>query len=203
MILVIDNYDSFVYNLARYIVELGFEAEVVRNDQITLQAIASRGYSHIVISPGPCTPDEAGMCLDVVRHFAGKLPILGVCLGHQVIAQAFGGRIVPAIEPMHGMASVIRRTESARLIGDLPETITVGRYHSLVVSPDGFPEALCVTATSEAGEIMALAHRLYPIFGVQFHPESVLTEHGYAIMDCFLRGEHAQRQRQKNVGAHR
>lgn len=202
MILVIDNYDSFVYNLARYILELGCEAHVIRNDQLTLADISAAGYTHVVLSPGPCTPNEAGICLDVVKHFTGKLPILGVCLGHQAIAQAFGGRIVSAMQPMHGMASVIHRAASSRLMGDLPESIIVGRYHSLVVSPDGFPSELAITATSEVGEIMALEHRVHPVFGVQFHPESVLSEQGYAIIDRFLRFVDPLGQRQKNVAAH-
>lgn len=185
MILVIDNYDSFVHNVTRYLRELGAEAEVKRNDALTADAI-DRDIKGIVISPGPCTPHEAGISLDIVRKLSGTIPILGICLGHQCIGEAFGGKIARARRPMHGEASAIRHQGQGVLSG-IPDGFNAGRYHSLIVELDG-DEPLTVTARSEDGEIMGLEHKSHPTFGVQFHPESVLTEHGYDILRNFLKG---------------
>lgn len=185
MILLIDNYDSFVYNLARYVSELGFLRRVVRHDAIDLSEIEQCNPSHIIISPGPGTPDEAGISLDVIRQFGATIPILGVCLGHQAIGQAYGGKVVRAKHPMHGKASFIQHDEK-KLFAGIPNPLRVARYHSLVVSDEHFPEELCVTARCEKGEIMAVCHREYPVYGVQFHPESVLTTHGHALLKNFL-----------------
>lgn len=187
MLLLIDNYDSFVHNLARYFRRLGCEVEVVRNDQITVAEIASRrDIQAIILSPGPCTPTEAGCSLELVRALAAKLPILGVCLGHQTIAAAFDGRIVCATEPRHGRSSQITHDQQGLFAG-LPSPLRVGRYHSLVAEEASLPAELIVTARDEAGVIMAFAHRELPIYGVQFHPESILTEHGYEMIGNFLR----------------
>ena len=185
MILVIDNYDSFVHNVTRYLRELGAEAQVKRNDALTVDAI-DRDIKGIVISPGPCTPHEAGISLDIVRKLSGTIPILGICLGHQCIGEAFGGKITRARRPMHGEASAIRHQGQGVLSG-IPDGFNAGRYHSLIAELDG-DEPLSVTARSEDGEIMGLEHRWHPTFGVQFHPESVLTEHGYDILRNFLKG---------------
>jgi len=185
MILLIDNYDSFVYNLARYVGELGFERHVVRNDVISLSEIEKLNPSHIIISPGPCAPDQAGISLDVIKHFGASIPILGVCLGHQAIAQAFGGKVVRAKNPMHGKASDITHDKKI-LFSQIENPLRVARYHSLIVSDENFPEDLVVTARCEKGEIMALQHRNYPVYGVQFHPESILTTNGHAILKNFL-----------------
>ncbi|MGH6933360.1 MAG: anthranilate synthase component II [Dongiaceae bacterium] len=185
MILVIDNYDSFVHNLARYIRELGWDTHVVRNDSVDVEEIAALTPSHIVISPGPCTPNEAGVSVAVVRELGPTIPVLGVCLGHQCIGQAFGGRITRALRPMHGKTSNIRHGGRDVFTG-LPDPLRVTRYHSLVVSEIGLPEDLMATAWSEQGEIMALRHRRHPIVGVQFHPEAVLTERGYDLLRNFL-----------------
>lgn len=185
MILVIDNYDSFVHNLARYFRVLGASTKVVRNNQITIQEIIQLEPSHIVLSPGPCTPFEAGVCIDVVKAFAGTTPILGVCLGHQAIAQAFGGGVVRAPYPMHGKSSEIEHNGTGIFAG-VPNHVTVGRYHSLVVSGHDLPSELRVSARSAHGVIMALSHDEYPVWGVQFHPESVLTEHGFDMIQNFL-----------------
>jgi anthranilate synthase/aminodeoxychorismate synthase-like glutamine amidotransferase len=187
MILLIDNYDSFVYNLARYVRELGDEPLVRRHDAVTLDQIAELSPSHIIISPGPCSPDEAGISTDVVRRFGTRVPILGVCLGHQCIGAAYGGEIVRAGLPMHGKTSRIHHTGRG-LFSGLPTPFTATRYHSLVIAPDSVPPTLDITATSEDGEIMAVQHGEYPVYGVQFHPESVLTEHGYRLLDHFLHG---------------
>ena len=185
MILLIDNYDSFVFNLARYLENLGQPTQVVRNDQISLDDVARLNPAAIVLSPGPCTPNEAGCCLDVVRRYTGLIPILGVCLGHQTIAQALGGRIVRTT-PMHGKASaVLHRGEG--LFAGLPSPFAAGRYHSLVVEPASLPPCLEVTAWTEDGTIMAIAHRQAAVHGVQFHPESILTEAGYPLLANFLR----------------
>jgi anthranilate synthase component 2/para-aminobenzoate synthetase component 2 len=181
MILIIDNYDSFVHNIARYFVELGADVVVKRNDQ---GDDVERAAKAIVISPGPCTPTEAGVSLDVVRRFSGRLPILGVCLGHQVIGEVFGGKVVRAREPMHGEASSIQH-DGAGVFAGLPQGFAAGRYHSLVVE-DVEDTDLIVTARSETGEIMGLQHKVHPTFGVQFHPESILTEHGYDMLRNFL-----------------
>ena len=185
MILVIDNYDSFVHNLARYLRELGWSTQVVRNDGFSLDEIAALKPSHIVISPGPCTPNEAGISVATVRRFGPSVPILGVCLGHQSIGQAFGGRIVRARRPMHGKTSMIRHSGGGIFTG-LPNPLRATRYHSLVVAKEDLPEDLLITAESQEGEIMALAHRRHPIVGLQFHPEAVLTEHGYDLLRNFL-----------------
>jgi anthranilate synthase component 2/para-aminobenzoate synthetase component 2 len=185
VILVIDNYDSFVFNVARYVEELGERAVVRRNDALDVAAIGRSGARGLILSPGPCTPVEAGVSLEAVRHLSGRLPILGICLGHQCIGQAFGGRIARAKTPMHGRASRIRNTGEGLFAG-LPETIEAARYHSLIVELDDAAAEIAPCAWSEEGEIMALAHRAHPTFGVQFHPESVLTPVGYDIVRAFL-----------------
>ncbi len=186
MILVVDNYDSFVGNIARYLRELGAGVAVVRNDAVTLADVERMRPEAVVISPGPCTPREAGVSNDLVRAFSGRIPILGVCLGHQCIGEVFGGRVVRAREPMHGRASLIRH-RGTDLFAGLPDPLAAGRYHSLVVELDATAEQLTVTARSERGEVMGLAHRAHPTFGVQFHPESILTPDGHAILANFLR----------------
>jgi para-aminobenzoate synthetase component 2 len=183
VILIIDNYDSFVHNIARYVRELGHEAEVVRNDAPALQEIGQETEA-VIISPGPCTPNEAGASLAIIQELARKVPILGICLGHQCVGQAFGGRIARAKRPLHGEASEIVH-DGEGLFANIPGRFNAGRYHSLIVELDE-PSPLRVTARSEDGEIMALEHREYPVFGVQFHPESVLTEHGHGILRNFL-----------------
>jgi para-aminobenzoate synthetase component 2 len=186
MILLIDNYDSFVYNLARYVGELGFERIVKRNDHVTLHEIEQLQPSHIIISPGPCAPLQAGISLEVIRYFGERrVPILGVCLGHQAIGQVYGGEIVRAKHPMHGKSSLITHDEVGLFAG-LANPMRVARYHSLIVNEDNLPQQLQVTARCDRGEIMALQHRTLPVFGVQFHPESVLTEQGYALLRNFL-----------------
>ncbi|GAK39368.1 aminodeoxychorismate/anthranilate synthase component II [Paenibacillus urinalis] len=184
MLAIIDNFDSFTYNLVQYLSELGQEVNVYRNDSITLNALESLNPDYIVISPGPSNPSNAGISLEVIRYFAGKVPILGVCLGHQAIAQAFGAEVMAADQPMHGKTSLIHH-ESKGLFHDLPNPLTVARYHSLIVHND-VPDDIEVTATSEAGEIMALRHRKYDIEGVQFHPESIITPYGKQILNNFL-----------------
>jgi anthranilate synthase/aminodeoxychorismate synthase-like glutamine amidotransferase len=186
LILLIDNYDSFVHNLARYFRRLGQATRVVRNDALTIDEIRVCDPAAIVISPGPCGPAEAGISLEVVRQLASETPILGVCLGHQTIAAAFGGRIVRAREPIHGRASLIRH-QGTGMFADLPSPMRVGRYHSLVVDPSSCPEELEPLAWTEDGAVMALRHRHWPVHGVQFHPESVLTEHGFSLLAAFLR----------------
>lgn len=185
MILLIDNYDSFVHNLARYVGELGFARRVVRNDAINVDEIRALPPQAIVLSPGPCGPDQAGVSLEIARSLASAIPMLGVCLGHQVIAQAFGGRVRRAGRARHGKASQIRH-DGTGLFAGLPDRFNAGRYHSLAVdlAPDG---PLSVTARAEDDEIMALAHTAWPVYGVQFHPESILTECGHALLANFLR----------------
>ncbi|MFZ5634916.1 MAG: anthranilate synthase component II [Bacillota bacterium] len=185
MILMIDNYDSFVYNLVQYLREMGREVAVYRNDRIKPDQVERMNPGHIIISPGPCTPDEAGVSLELIRQFAGKIPILGVCLGHQAIGQAFGGAVIRAGRPMHGKTSAVRH-DGRGVFAGLPQRLTVGRYHSLVVSPGGLPGCLEVTALTDAGEIMGLRHREYYVEGVQFHPESILTPHGKQMLANFL-----------------
>ena len=185
MILLIDNYDSFTWNLYQYFCELGAEVLVRRNDEITLAEIADLAPAKIVISPGPCTPDEAGISLEVIRRWGGKTPILGVCLGHQAIAQALGGRVVRAAKVMHGRTSAITHTGKGVFRG-LNNPLTVTRYHSLIVDPDTLPDVLEVTARSDSGEIMGLRHREWDLEGVQFHPESILSEQGHALLNNFL-----------------
>ncbi|RAU45958.1 aminodeoxychorismate synthase component 2 [Pseudocitrobacter sp. RIT415] len=185
MILLIDNYDSFTWNLYQYFCELGAEVLVKRNDDITLAQIDVLNPAKIVISPGPCTPDEAGISLAVIRHYAGKTPLLGVCLGHQAIAQAFGARIVRAQKVMHGKTSPITHNGQGVFQG-LNNPLTVTRYHSLLIEPATLPENFQVTARSESGEIMGIRHRQWDLEGVQFHPESILSEQGHALLANFL-----------------
>ena len=185
MILVIDNYDSFTYNLVQYLGELGEEIVVRRNDEIDLAGIEALAPDHILISPGPCTPNEAGISLALIEHFKGKIPILGVCLGHQAIGQAFGGEVVRADHLMHGKTSEIHHSGKGVFAG-VPSPFTATRYHSLIVKRETLPDCLEITAETEAGEIMGLRHREYPVEGVQFHPESIMTEHGKTILRNFL-----------------
>ena len=184
-LLMVDNYDSFTFNIVQYFGELGAEVEVFRNDEITLEGIAARNPDRLVISPGPCSPAEAGISVAAIQHFAGKLPILGVCLGHQSIGAAFGGNIIRAQELMHGKTSVITTTQEG-VFGGLPKTFTVNRYHSLAIERSSCPACLKVTAWTEDGEIMGVRHTELDIQGVQFHPESILTEHGHAMLKNFL-----------------
>jgi anthranilate synthase component 2 len=184
-LLMVDNYDSFTFNIVQYFGELGAEVEVFRNDEITLEGIAARQPDRLVISPGPCSPAEAGISVAAIQHFAGKLPILGVCLGHQSIGAAFGGQIVRAQELMHGKTSVITTTKAGVFAG-LPEKFTVNRYHSLAIERATCPPCLKVTAWTDDGEIMGVRHTELDIEGVQFHPESILTEHGHAMLKNFL-----------------
>ena len=185
MLLLIDNYDSFTYNLVQYFGELGCQLVVKRNDEISLNEIAALAPKHICISPGPCTPREAGISKDIVLRFGAKIPILGVCLGHQCIAEAYGGKIVRASKLVHGKSSMITHSGSG-LFAHLPNPFEAGRYHSLSVERRSFPWCLQVIAESEDGEIMALRHRESPVYGVQFHPESVLTHEGKKILASFL-----------------
>jgi para-aminobenzoate synthetase component II len=185
MLLLIDNYDSFTYNLAQYFGELGCELVIKRNDETSLDEIVALAPKHVCISPGPCTPREAGISKDIVLRFGSKIPILGVCLGHQCIAEAYGGKIVRASTLMHGKSSTIRHNGRG-LFTDLPAPFEAGRYHSLVVEPSSVPACLEIIAESEDGEIMALRHREFPVYGVQFHPESVLTRDGKKILARFL-----------------
>jgi anthranilate synthase component 2 len=190
MLLMIDNYDSFTYNLVQYLGELHAEVQVFRNDQISVQEIESLRPDHIVISPGPCTPNEAGVSVETILHFAGKVPILGVCLGHQSIGQAFGGRVVHARQVMHGKTSLIRHCGVGVFHG-LPDPVEATRYHSLVIAKESLPSCLEVTAWTETAdgqvdEIMGVRHRELTVEGVQFHPESILTQHGHAMLKNFL-----------------
>ena len=184
-LLMVDNYDSFTYNIVQYLGELGAEVEVFRNDEITLAGIAERRPDRLVISPGPCSPAQAGISVEAIRHFAGKLPILGVCLGHQSIGAAFGGKIVRAQELMHGKTSLIN-THQEGVFAGLPEKFTVNRYHSLAIERATCPPCLKVTAWTDDGEIMGVRHTELDIQGVQFHPESILTEHGHQMLQNFL-----------------
>ena len=184
-LLMVDNYDSFTFNLVQYFGELGAQVEVHRNDEITLEGIAERRPDLLVISPGPCSPAEAGISVAAIQAFAGRLPILGVCLGHQSIGAAFGGKIVRAQQLMHGKTSVMHTTREG-VFADLPESFTVNRYHSLAIERATCPAVLKVTAWTDDGEIMGVRHAELPIQGVQFHPESILTEHGHAMLKNFL-----------------
>jgi anthranilate synthase/aminodeoxychorismate synthase-like glutamine amidotransferase len=186
MILLIDNYDSFTFNLVHFLGDLGARCEVVRNDQLTVGDALARTPEAIVLSPGPCTPNEAGICLDLIAAAAGRVPLLGVCLGHQAIGQAFGGAVVRAPAPMHGKVSQIFH-EGTDVLAGLPSPFAATRYHSLVVARAGLPDCLVPTAWTEDGLIMALRHRALPMFGVQFHPESIASEHGHALLANFLR----------------
>lgn len=185
MLLVIDNYDSFVFNLVRYCEELGEETRAVRNDRIGVQDIAALDPLAVVISPGPCSPTEAGVSLDLVRALSGRVPILGVCLGHQCVGAAFGAKVGRALTPMHGRASLIEHS-GAGLFSGLPQPLSVGRYHSLIVAPPGPDSPLRIDARSPEGEVMALSHIAHPTFGVQFHPESILSDHGHDLLANFL-----------------
>lgn len=195
MLLMIDNYDSFTFNVVQYLAELGADVHVVRNDEISVADIEALKPERIVISPGPCTPNEAGISLDVIRAYAGRLPILGICLGHQSIGQAFGGKVVRARAVMHGKTSPIYHANEG-VFKELPSPYTATRYHSLVVEKDTLPDCLEITAwtqtpAGEVDEIMGLRHKTYDIQGVQFHPESILTEHGHALLNNFLLGTDA------------
>ena len=187
MLLMLDNYDSFTYNLVQYLGELGQEVKVYRNDEITVEAVEKLKPAQIVISPGPCTPNEAGISVPLIKALAGKVPILGVCLGHQAIGQAFGGKIVHAKQVMHGKTSPIRH-DSRGVFRGLPGGYTATRYHSLVIEKASLPAELEVSAWTDDGEIMGVRHRRLAVEGVQFHPESILTEHGHALLKNFLQG---------------
>jgi anthranilate synthase component II len=186
MLLMIDNYDSFTYNLVQYLGELGADVRVARNDAITLDEIETLAPAQIVISPGPCTPNEAGVSVPLIRRFAGKIPILGVCLGHQSIGQAFGGRVIRSQHVMHGKLSPVSHTGEGVFAG-LPSPFRATRYHSLAIESATLPAELAVTARADDGEIMGVRHREYDVEGVQFHPEAILTEHGKRLLDNFLR----------------
>ena len=185
MLLMIDNYDSFTYNLVQYFLELGEEVKVIRNDKLTLDDIEVMAPQRLVISPGPCTPKEAGISIAAVKQFAGKIPMLGICLGHQAMTEAFGGAVVRADRLMHGKTSPVFHDNSPLFEG-ISNPFTATRYHSLIAARDSFPEVLAMTAWTEEGEIMALQHRDLPIWGVQFHPESILTTEGMTLLDNFL-----------------
>ena len=185
MLLMIDNYDSFTYNLVQYFGELGEDVQVYRNDALSVADVAALNPARIVISPGPCTPNEAGISVPLIREFAGRIPILGVCLGHQSIGQAFGGRIIRAQKVMHGKNSAITHGDAGVFRG-LPSPLSATRYHSLVIERASLPECLAITAESEDGEIMGVRHRTLAVEGVQFHPEAILTEHGHRMLQNFL-----------------
>lgn len=185
-ILIIDNYDSFTYNLFQYIGEISPDIEVYRNDKITVEEIREKDPSHIVISPGPGFPKNAGISIDLIRTLGEYIPVLGVCLGHQAIGEAFGGKVVHAKELMHGKASDVEIDRECEIFRTLPDKVMVGRYHSLIVQKDGLPDSLRVTASTPNGEIMALKHVSYPVFGIQFHPESILTPEGKEILRNFI-----------------
>lgn len=185
MIVLLDNYDSFVHNLARYVRELGGEPRVLRNDAATVDDVVALAPTHVIVSPGPCTPAEAGISVDLIRRLGPTTPVLGVCLGHQAIGAAYGGRVVRAGQPMHGRTSAIEHDRTGVLRG-LPSPFRATRYHSLVLERASLPPELLVNATSEDGEIMAVRHAEHPVHGVQFHPESILSEHGHALVRRFL-----------------
>ena len=190
MILVIDKYDSFTYNLVQYLGEIGEEPVVRRNDEISLEQIAEMKPDHILISPGPCTPNEAGISLALIERFKGEIPIFGVCLGHQSIGQAFGGEVIRASRMMHGKTSPIHH-DGKSIFAGLPNPFTATRYHSLIVRRETLPDCLEITAETAEGEIMGLRHKTYPIEGVQFHPESIITDHGHQMLRNFLAGSQA------------
>ncbi|GCE12247.1 anthranilate synthase component II [Tengunoibacter tsumagoiensis] len=189
MLLLLDNYDSFTYNLYQYLAELGAEVVVKRNDQITLAEIADLHPEHIVVSPGPCTPNEAGISCDVISTFGPSIPILGVCLGHQSIGQVYGGRVIRAPEPIHGKTSLMHHTDQG-VFQQLPHPFEAIRYHSLIVERSSLPDTLEITAETEDGLIMGLRHRQYPVEGVQFHPESIMTSVGKQLLHNFLHQKH-------------
>ena len=185
MLILIDNYDSFTYNLVHYLGELGAQCEVIRNDKITAAEVMKKKPKAIVLSPGPCTPNEAGVCLDLIATAGGKIPLLGVCLGHQAIGQVYGGKVIRAPEPLHGKLSTIRHTDKGVFKG-LPSTFDVTRYHSLIVERGSLPDDLEVTAETPDGLIMGLQHKTHPVHGVQFHPESIASQQGHALLANFL-----------------
>lgn len=185
MLVLIDNYDSFTYNLVHFLGELGTTSEVIRNDKATTGEILGMNPKAIVLSPGPCTPNEAGVCLDLIQKAAGKIPLLGVCLGHQSIGQAYGGKVIRAPLPMHGKLSTIRHADKGVFKG-LPKDIEVTRYHSLIVERESLPECLEITAETDDGIIMGLQHKTHPVHGVQFHPESIASQQGHALLANFL-----------------
>jgi anthranilate synthase component 2 len=188
MILMIDNYDSFTYNIVQYCLELGADLKIIRNDELTLKEIENLSPEKIIISPGPATPDDAGVCLEVIKHFAGKKPIFGICLGHQSIAQVFGANVVRAKNMMHGKTSLIKVVKDTKIFEGLPNEFTQTRYHSLIVEKENLPEDIIVTSYSDDDkEIMSLEIKDKQIYGVQFHPESIMSEHGYKIIDNFLK----------------
>jgi anthranilate synthase component 2 len=188
MILMIDNYDSFTYNIVQYCLELGADLKVIRNDELSVEEIAALNPEKIIISPGPATPDDAGVSLDVIKYFQDKIPILGICLGHQSIAQCFGGNVVRAKNMMHGKTSLMQREGECAIFKKMPEIFTATRYHSLIVEQKNLPEVIIPTAYSQDDhEIMALKIKDRPIYGVQFHPESIMSEFGYDILDNFLK----------------
>jgi anthranilate synthase component 2 len=188
MVLMIDNYDSFTYNIVQYCLELGAKLKVIRNDELTIKEIEALNPEKIIISPGPASPNEAGVCLDVVKHFKGKVPILGICLGHQTIGQAFGGKVIKAQNMMHGKTSTIKQTQNFEIFKDLPNEFTACRYHSLVVSKDNLPSCIIPTSYStDDDEIMSIKIDGYDIYGVQFHPESIMSQFGHDIINNFLK----------------
>lgn len=189
MILILDNYDSFVFNLARYFEELGETIAVYRNDALACEDIARLSPDALLLSPGPGRPEDAGILVEAIRHFSGHVPILGICLGHQAIGEAFGATVTRAKEPMHGRASQLNH-DGTEMFKGLPAPFAIGRYHSLIVDPSTIPQELRVTARSEKQEIMALSHRSDPTYGLQFHPESILTEHGHQLLKNFLELSH-------------
>lgn len=187
MILIIDNYDSFTYNLYQYIGEINTDIKVLRNDSVSVEEAAALNPSHIIISPGPGTPGDAGICIELIKKLSGRFPILGVCLGHQAIGEAFGGKVVPAKKLMHGKASIIYKKQENRLFEGFEDRFTAGRYHSLIVDRDLLPDELEILAESEEQEIMAMRHKTREVYGIQFHPESILTPEGITIIENFLK----------------
>lgn len=192
MILLIDNYDSFVYNLYQFIAETGQEVRIVRNDEMTSEEVMEMRPDAVVISPGPGKPGDAGICVELIQRAEGRIPVLGVCLGHQAIAEAYGAEVVHAGKLMHGKTSVLRDVQDSVLFRDIPGPIQVARYHSLAVREETLPEEIRVTARAEDGEVMAMEHRRYDVYGVQFHPESVMTPQGYKMIENFIRSVTAQ-----------
>jgi anthranilate synthase component 2 len=186
MFLLIDNYDSFTYNLYHYLLEIGAQVDVHRNDTLTVSDIQKRGYEGIIISPGPCSPSEAGICVDLIKALYSSVPILGVCLGHQSIGQALGGKVIRGDKPMHAKISTIHHLSNSRLFDGIPTEFKATRYHSLIVEKSSVPKSLKITAQSDDGVIQALEHVTYPVFGLQFHPESITSEHGHHLLKNFI-----------------